>query len=204
VEYICAPICSDRTVTGVVVTFMDITERKRAEQQIHALATTDSLTGIANRRAFMHALEGEVVRAHRYGESLALIMYDIDHFKQVNDTYGHDAGDDVLKGVARLVKSHVRATDLVARWGGEEFMVLVPQSDIAHARMVAEKLQSLIGAQRFDRVGAVTASFGVAVVEPHDDVGALLKKADSALYRAKEGGRNRVEASNGLAPGTNS
>ncbi len=193
VEYTSAPIRSDQTITGVVVTFLDITERKQAEREIHTLATTDSLTGIANRRMFMQVLESEITRAKRYGAPLTLVMYDIDHFKQVNDTYGHDIGDEVLKGITGLVRANIRAVDMVARWGGEEFIILTTQSDIHSALAMAEKLRTVIAGRVFEKVGTVTASFGVAVYEPHDDSNLLLKKADDALYRAKENGRNRVE-----------
>jgi diguanylate cyclase (GGDEF)-like protein/PAS domain S-box-containing protein len=194
VEYVSAPIRSDQVITGVVVTFLDVTERKWAEKEIHALANTDSLTGIANRRVFMRVLETEIARAKRYGTSLALVMYDIDHFKEVNDTYGHDVGDNVLKGVTETVKTNIRAVDLVARWGGEEFMILTHQSSLDHAQVMAEKLRTAIAGLVFGHVWTVTASFGVATFEPHDDAASFLKKVDDALYKAKKNGRNRVEA----------
>ncbi len=193
VEYVSAPIRSGREITGVVVTFLDITERKRAEQEIHALATTDSLTGIANRRMFLQVLESEILRARRYNNPLTLVMYDIDYFKQVNDTHGHDVGDEVLKGVTELVRTNIRSLDMVARWGGEEFIILTAQSDLHSARAMAEKLRTAIAGRAFDRVGSVTASFGVAIFEPHDDSTSFLKKVDDALYKAKKNGRNRVE-----------
>lgn len=193
VEYVCAPIRGDRDISGVVVTFLDITERKSMEKEIHAFATTDSLTGIANRRVFAQALDTEVVRARRYGTPLALIMYDIDHFKQVNDTFGHDVGDEVLKGITGLVTANKRAADMLARWGGEEFMILVPQCDLEHACALAEKLRAAVAARIFEKAGLVTASFGVAVFGPDDDPAVLLKNVDNALYRAKQLGRNRVE-----------
>ncbi len=171
----------------------DITQRKRAEAEIQHLATTDSLTGIANRGAFSALLAKEVERAKRYGAPLALAMYDLDYFKRVNDTYGHDAGDYVLRAVSDLVRQSIRTTDIVARWGGEEFMVLMPHSDLQGAKCAAEKLRSAIAAHRFDKVGPLTASFGVAAFEAQDDVNTLLKRVDDALYRAKEQGRNRVE-----------
>jgi len=120
-------------------------------------------------------------------------MYDLDNFKRVNDTYGHDAGDDVLQAVTSLVKENIRAVDVAARWGGEEFMVLMPQSDIQAARNAAEKLRLAIAGHRFDKIDRLTASFGVAAFEPRDDLNSLLKRVDDALYRAKELGRNCVE-----------
>jgi len=172
---------------------LDITQRKQAEEEIHLLATTDSLTGIANRREFSAILTREIDRAKRYAVPLSLVMYDLDYFKHVNDTFGHDAGDYVLQAVTALVKEHIRANDVVSRWGGEEFMVLMPQSDLASARNAAEKLRLAISSYQFDKVGQLTVSFGVAAFEQQDDLNSLLKRVDDALYRAKERGRNRVE-----------
>lgn len=156
-------------------------------------AVTDSLTGVANRRMFEQALENEIARARRHNMPFALVMYDVDHFKEVNDTHGHDVGDDVLKGITQTVQANIRTVDLLARWGGEEFVILSPQSSIDGASVMADKLRAAIAGQVFGRAGAVTASFGIAMYEPGDDVASLLKKADAALYRAKQNGRNRVE-----------
>jgi len=172
---------------------LDITQRKMAEKEIHLLATTDSLTGIANRRAFSAIMASEVDRARRYGTSLSLAMYDLDYFKRVNDTFGHDVGDYVLQTVTGLVKENIRTVDVVARWGGEEFMVLMPESDVQAAQTAAEKLRLAIAGHLFDKVGNLTVSFGVVSFEPQDDLDLLLKRVDGALYRAKEQGRNRVE-----------
>lgn len=175
---------------------LDITQRKRAEAEIHLLATTDSLTGIANRREFTAILSKEMDRSKRYGTPMSLAMYDLDFFKRVNDSFGHDMGDYVLQAVTAVVKQHLRANDVVGRWGGEEFMVLMP-SDMQSALNVAEKLRLEISGQRFDKVNAITASFGVATFEPQDDLNSLLKRVDDALYLAKERGRNRVEMLSG-------
>jgi len=172
---------------------IDITQRKRDEEEIRILAITDSLTGIANRREFSEILAREVARAKRYGVPLSLAMYDLDYFKRVNDTFGHDVGDYVLQAVTGLVKEHIRTTDIVARWGGEEFMVLMPQSDRQAARDAAEKLRQAIAGHHFNQAGKLTASFGVVAFEPQDDLNSLLKRVDDALYLAKEHGRNRVE-----------
>jgi diguanylate cyclase (GGDEF)-like protein len=176
---------------------LDITDRKMAEEQIHHLATTDSLTGIANRREFTAILEREVARVKRYGKPLSLTMYDLDYFKRVNDTFGHAVGDYVLQAVTRLVKEIIRSADVVARWGGEEFMVLMPETDLQAARIASEKLRLAIAGHYFDTVGNLTASFGVAAFEPQDDLNSLLKRADDALYEAKDKGRNRVETLTG-------
>jgi diguanylate cyclase (GGDEF)-like protein len=169
-------------------------EHTRAEEAIKVLATTDSLTGAVNRRVFAELLENETARAKRYAVPLALIMYDLDYFKQVNDSYGHIAGDEVLKIVAGIVRKNIRAVDIFARWGGEEFMVLIPQADIEAARQMAEKLRNAVADYPFCGVGKVTASFGVAALAPEDDATLFVKRADDALYKAKAGGRNRVES----------
>lgn len=176
---------------------LDITQRKMAEKEIHLLATTDSLTGIANRREFTAILARELDRAKRYGAPLSLAMYDLDYFKRVNDTFGHDVGDYVLQAVTGLVKENIRTTDIVARWGGEEFMVLMPESDMQAARNASEKLRLAIAGHHFNKVGNLTVSFGVTVLEPQDDINSLLKRVDNALYLAKGKGRNCVEILSG-------
>lgn len=178
----------------------DITQRKRNETEIHLLATTDSLTGITNRSEFSRILASEMDRAKRYGTPLSLIMYDLDYFKRVNDSFGHDAGDEVLRAVTDVVKGNTRTVDVVARWGGEEFMVLMPQSDLASARSAAEKLRQAIAEHRFEKVNTITVSFGVTEFVPQDDSNTLLKRADDALYLAKANGRNRVETLTAEAP----
>lgn len=176
---------------------LDITQRKQAEEEIYLLATTDGLTGIANRRQFATIMAREVERAKRYGTPMSVVMYDIDYFKRVNDSFGHDVGDVVLQALTGLVKEHIRANDVPARWGGEEFMILMPQSSLEAARDAAEKLRLAIAAHQFHKCGELTVSFGVAAFEPQDDLNALLKRVDDALYRAKALGRNRVEVLTG-------
>jgi diguanylate cyclase (GGDEF)-like protein len=168
-------------------------EHKRAEEAIEVLATTDSLTGAFNRRAFGELLESEMARAKRYGIPLSLIMYDLDHFKQVNDTYGHIVGDEVLITVAGIVRKNIRSVDIFARSGGEEFMILSPQADIEGARQLAEKMRNAVADYPFGGAGKVTASFGVTALESEDDSTLFVKRADDALYKAKSSGRNRVE-----------
>lgn len=183
----------DGTQSTVFGILRDITERKRAEEQVHRFATLDSLTGILNRREFTRITESEIERARRYGTPLTLLMYDLDRFKRVNDNFGHDVGDYVLQTVVQVVNENMRNTDVAGRWGGEEFMVLLLQTDLDSGRKVAEKLRQAIEQFTFDKVGQVTASFGVTQFLPEDDVGSLSKRVDEALYEAKQRGRNRVE-----------
>lgn len=181
-------------VSLIRIYVVDITQRKRNEEEIRLLATTDSLTGLINRREFTRILISEIERAKRYKTPLSFIMYDIDHFKRVNDTFGHDTGDHVLQAVTGVVTENVRITDRVARWGGEEFMVLMPQSNLAAAKSAAEKLRQAIAQYRFDKVDVITVSFGVTELKPQDDSNSFLNRVDDVLYQAKRLGRNRVEA----------
>ena len=173
----------------------DASVRVRTEAQLKQLATTDSLTGICNRRRFDEVLTNEIDRAARYSSPLSLILFDIDHFKRINDSFGHQTGDRVLIQLALVVGGAIRSTDLFARWGGEEFVVLMPGSSLNASRLLAEKLRLLLEQQSFADVGQVTCSFGVTDHTPGDDVDALMKKVDQCLYRAKASGRNRVETS---------
>ncbi|MCK8516354.1 diguanylate cyclase [Methylonatrum kenyense] len=172
----------------------DITARKRTEARIHRLATTDALTRLANRNEFSRVLDLELQRSRRHGNALSLIMYDLDHFKAINDRFGHAAGDRVLRTVSEVVRSTVRQTDLVGRWGGEEFLVLLPQTPLADAVALAEKLRLAVAALRISEVGDVTASFGVTAYKHAEHRDDLFRRVDEAMYRAKENGRNRVES----------
>jgi diguanylate cyclase (GGDEF)-like protein/hemerythrin-like metal-binding protein/PAS domain S-box-containing protein len=171
-----------------------------ANAELHQLATTDALTGAWNRRHFEQVAEVEITQAQRYGVPLSLMIFDIDHFKSINDRYGHQAGDQVLVGLTQLVRRHLRAADLLARWGGEEFVVMMPHCGEEEAIALADKVRGLVAGTPFPTVGRVTASFGVAAVAPEETLDVWLKRVDDALYRAKEGGRNRVVAGEAKAP----
>lgn len=165
---------------------------KEREEMLQQLATTDALTGIFNRRHFNDLLETEIARHQRYQTPFSLILFDIDHFKQVNDTYGHQTGDEVLKQLSALVSDGIRTTDVLARWGGEEFTIITTACDLGCASQLAEKLRLAIVQLDISEVGHITCSFGVTEFHPGDNQDALMKRADQCLYEAKEGGRNRV------------
>jgi diguanylate cyclase (GGDEF)-like protein len=167
-------------------------ELQLVNAQLSNLATTDTLTGAWNRRHFEQELQRELIQSQRYGEPLSLLMFDIDHFKAVNDRYGHPVGDAVLVGLTRLVQRNLRAADTLARWGGEEFVIMLPHCSADEAASLAEKLRALLAEQTFESVGQVTASFGVTQCRPDDSPQSWLKRADLALYQAKAEGRNAV------------
>ena len=169
---------------------------EQLQQELKEAAATDYLTGVLNRRAFLPILEHELARLVRNTESFSLLMLDIDHFKKINDTYGHEAGDAVIRGVVDRVCSALRGQDVVCRWGGEEFVVVLPATGAAGARVVAEKLRSAIAANPVEVDGQrieITMTIG-GMVDPHagDAVHDVVDRADAALYRGKREGRNRV------------
>ena len=180
--------------------------RDRADESNRILAALDPLTGVANRRSLIAALDRDVARAVRMRESIALMMVDIDHFKDVNDQYGHPVGDQVLCNVVNVLRKRVRAQDLVGRYGGEEFMVLLPDTSLAGAEQLAHELCQAVAQSRCQVNGvagdglAVTVSIGVfgGYLEPTDNWDMLIAAADRALYQAKNNGRNGVEVATGL------
>jgi diguanylate cyclase (GGDEF)-like protein len=175
-----------------------------AREQLRIQATHDSLTGLFNRRAILEALEREVARSNREKRPMAVIMVDLDHFKDINDTYGHQAGDGALQEIARRMLASFRAYDFVGRYGGEEFLVVVPTSEPHTAIELAERLRQSIAAQPVDVGGvkiSVTLSLGVAATNAdNSDPVQLLHQADEALYAAKKAGRNRVESALNAQP----
>ncbi|WP_143086052.1 sensor domain-containing diguanylate cyclase [Formivibrio citricus] len=187
----------DGECSAVVVVATDITERKKIEKELERLARTDSLTGLANRRHFLELAELELSRMARYGGCLSVLMMDIDHFKHINDNHGHKAGDMVLQKMGQSCREALRDIDLVGRMGGEEFAILLPQTDGAQAQEVAERLRRTISAARIalnsGEVLCVTVSLGVATLTAGAvSMDTLLNQADKALYQAKHEGRNRV------------
>ena len=197
-------------VAGAIIVNQDITARKEGEEELRrattelqlalsrerVLARTDPLTGAANRRHFYDLATQELAVARRYRQPLSMILFDVDHFKRINDTFGHDAGDETLKRIAAIAREHLREADIFARYGGEEFIILLPQTGGAEARVVAERLREDIAASGMvlERgVLKVTISGGVAEVESaQDTLEGVIHRADEALYRAKQNGRNRT------------
>ena len=177
----------------------EIETRLKAEEALQAantelqhLATTDRLTGVWNRTHLEAILVVELARAERDHQPLSLLIIAVDHFKSINDTFGHLAGDAVLIELTRRIRAQVRLVDVLARWGGEEFVLLLPQCGAAQGLMLAEKLLALVADQPFPAVGRVTASFGLAQFQPAESFDSRLQRADGALYAAKQGGRNRI------------
>ena len=183
-------------VTGVAVNKRQL---ESANTKLQELALRDGLTGLLNRRYWESCLEREFARHQRYDNPVSLVIFDIDHFKRVNDTYGHQTGDEVIRETARITSQLVRETDFAGRYGGEEFVVLLPGTTLDGAAQFAERLRSTIERQQIDYQGSpltFTISLGVATLA--DDMAgyqALLERADKALYQSKEGGRNRVTVS---------
>ncbi|MET0124014.1 MAG: diguanylate cyclase [Pseudomonas caspiana] len=171
----------------------EITDMKRVEEELRAMSVTDVLTGAYNRRYFQERLNAELARVNRHGGALSLIMLDIDHFKRVNDEYGHAVGDTVLQAICQRISTRLRRSDVFCRLGGEEFMVLCPGSTAAQAYELAIQLWNVLRSQPVDGVGLVTASFGVASWRQGEGADALLLRADSGVYAAKQAGRDRVE-----------
>ncbi|MCP9761030.1 GGDEF domain-containing protein, partial [Aquitalea sp. S1-19] len=162
-------------------------------KQLELLSITDRLTGLFNRMKLDATLASESMRAQRSGQPFSLIMIDVDYFKNTNDVHGHQTGDSVLVEIAQLLQSSTRKTDVVGRWGGEEFLIICPHTDSAGAYQLAENLRKKIQDFKFSVVGHKTASFGVASFQIENQGQDIVSRADAALYAAKERGRNRVE-----------
>jgi diguanylate cyclase (GGDEF)-like protein len=199
------PLMHGREVSAVCVTILDVTnvsimqrEREEAVALLREYADSDGLTGIANRRFFEERLADEFARWQRYGGELSLLLFDLDHFKRINDEFGHVAGDAVLRVMAQRVAGVVRKQDVFGRFGGEEFALLLPQTPLGEAMRVAEKIRCTIGESAVQVQGIVvpvTASVGASAARPGAaGYEAMINEADAALYRAKRQGRNRCIA----------
>lgn len=166
--------------------------KKYVYDNLEVFALYDLLTNAYNRRYFLEAINREIMNAGRKDTAFCLVMFDIDNFKKVNDTYGHSKGDDILKEIISIAKSTVRKTDILSRIGGEEFTIILPDSTLDQALILAERLREKTEENNFSQVGKVTISLGVALYESGDTIDDIIKKADSAMYKAKTEGRNCV------------
>ena len=200
VALVSTPLRENGDLTGSVAVFRDVTEialttaeLKRLNELLEHRATTDALTDICNRLKFSELLIQEMREFRRYGHQLSLMMFDIDSFKKINDQEGHQAGDSVLRELARLVKGNIRAADIFGRWGGEEFMILSPHTGLDETAQLAEKLRELIEGHHFDCCQTITCSFGITQCADEDSLESFTNRADMAMYRSKAEGRNRVK-----------
>lgn len=184
-DYVTKPFDIDELLARIRLGLRSIQKRRGA--------IIDALSELYTRDFFNLYLVQEVERAQRYKRQLSLILIDLDHFKQINDTYGHLVGDSALAQTSRILRMHCRETDIPVRWGGEEFAILLPETDLAGAIVFAERLRQAIEAYQFETAGHITASFGVTGF--NTDEQDLLTRADAALYKAKKEGRNRVVSS---------
>ena len=195
----CTPILDDRgEVVGAVEVFTDNSSRleeQKRNKELASMALMDDLTEVANRRYAVTRLQGNIAALKRYGWPFGVLFVDIDHFKQVNDIHGHDAGDGVLRVVAKTLFENIRPFDLVARWGGEEFVVILANVDPEHLSPVASKLRALVEQSRFHNDGkdiVTTVSIGATMAHADDDLDSLVTRADRLMYRSKRDGRNQV------------
>lgn len=196
---VCAPIDRDLSLISKTTDFISlIIEEQQTETELKRMATTDELTSLPNRRKFLATLEAELTRAKRYERQLSLCMLDLDHFKKINDRYGHHVGDTVLSNVAATMQSMLRETDMAGRLGGEEFGILLPDTQEEHAVILAERIRLAIEALEINHQGEslkCTASIGVSSLALSSELtqsSELLSTADYCLYDAKQSGRNRV------------
>lgn len=160
---------------------------------LHRSANNDYLTGLYNRRKISQVFTTEIWRSERYNRFLSIILIDIDDFKATNDTFGHNSGDTLLREIADAIRNTVRSTDYTGRWGGEEFLVICPETSASGASSLAEKIRAVIESRDFRNAGKKTASFGVTSYKDDKNIESLIKRADEALYTAKNNGKNRVQ-----------
>ena len=187
-------IAGEDTLLAAIV---DVTARRQAREDLLQQATHDPLTGVFNRRQLEDVLRKEVVRAERHARPLSVAMMDADHFKAINDTYGHQTGDEVLRAISDRCRKSLRSHDVFGRYGGEEFVIVFPETNLEEAGAVAERLRVAVAEnpiQVGDNALGVTVSIGLAAYAPGQDVDKLFQRADSALYTAKQDGRNLVRA----------
>ncbi len=180
-------------IVGVIVVLFDVTERKKLEQKLKQLSFKDELTGTYNRRYFNDIIKTQMEVFKRHKTPFSLLMFDIDHFKRINDTFGHPVGDLILRELTYIILKHIRISDILSRVGGEEFIIISFNTTFEQAEKVANKLRKIVESTNFKEAGQVTISIGVTEARPDDTVESLVSRVDKALYLAKERGRNRVE-----------
>jgi diguanylate cyclase (GGDEF)-like protein len=180
-----------RNKEHLLITLVDITMEKERERRLFYLATTDKLTKLLNRHAGIKMFENLLYQAQRYGIPFSLLMLDIDNFKKLNDELGHLAGDLALRKVAKVIKKSTRKSDIAMRWGGEEFLLILPHA--ADPLPIGEKIRKLINAISIDGYGPLSVSVGATTYREGDTIDSMIQRADSALYSAKRKGKNRVE-----------
>ncbi len=189
----------ETAIDNALIRWRQVQQSRASQEELERLASFDSLTGLYNRRTVLRLLDDQMKRAKRYDETLAVLMVDIDHFKEVNDRYGHLVGDRVLEAVASVLSQSVREVDRVGRYGGEEFLITLPKADVGSAREVGERIRGAVEeggmTAHHGAVFHVTISVGVAGYRSGEDLLAFVGRADDALYSAKQNGRNRVEVS---------
>jgi len=199
-DYLPKSKISEQALSRIITNAVENTKLKndliRMQEKLVQTSTKDALTGLFNRRYLLESLESEIERAKRYKEDLSFLMIDIDHFKKVNDTYGHTAGDTVLADVAKILTNSIRQSDLAGRLGGDEFAIILPHTDIKDGLVAAQKIRKAVEQAQFtdkEDVIKVTISIGVAICSDTDTTLDIIKHADKALYMAKENGRNQVK-----------
>lgn len=177
-------------ISGMVI---DISDRKQMEKKLEKLAKKDSLTEAYNRSQLNEFIGREMERTSRFNLKLSMIMFDVDNFKQINDTHGHIVGDQVLKKIGCIVRENIRKINYFIRWGGEEFIIITPETDLNKAKAMSERIRKVVESHKFDHAGKVTVSFGVTRLKKEDTIDTFIKRVDDAMYLAKRNGKNRVE-----------
>jgi two-component system cell cycle response regulator len=186
------------TINDAVIKWSQLQQSRANQEELERIANYDSLTGLLNRRAILQEMDDQIKRVRRYRAPLSIVMLDIDHFKKVNDKYGHIVGDSVLEEMAKTIGLVVRGTDVVGRYGGEEFIIILPHAEQDAALSVAERVRNAVVAVEMKSSNgdtfSVTVSQGVASYMSNEDIYSLIQRADAALYQAKENGRDRIES----------
>ena len=183
----------NKRVIGFISSGKDVTDEVMKNKELCRIAATDKLTGLYNRHKFEELFLLEVERSRRFELSLSMMLIDIDNFKSINDTYGHNKGDAVLKHLGNILQKNIRQLDILSRWGGEEFLILIPGSNLEHTQQLAEKLRLVISNEEFDKLNNITVSIGISTLKEDDTLIQIVERADNALYRAKQNGKNQVE-----------